>query len=114
MQVRLSKPQTNELILKLEGRKYGRGLTSMELAEKAGVSLDYVNRVERQLPFEDQHALERIANALGITPTLLRQLAGFVEMPAEQLDRLEECLAGPGGGREPSPECEEAGLRRVY
>lgn len=115
--MRLSEHQTNDLIFKLEERKYGHRLNSVELSHKADVSLDYVNRVERQIPIGDQRVMEKIANALGITSSLLRKIAGFEDISADTFHQLEKCLAEPQpegqgeGGKAVSPECERIGLR---
>ncbi len=67
METRLSKNQTNALKDELEERKYGKNLTSMELASKANVSLDDVNQFERHRPMDDPAIQTRIADVLGIT-----------------------------------------------
>lgn len=93
--MRISKHETNELIYKLEERKYGTRLNSMELAQRAGVPLDDVNRVERQLPIENERSVLRIAKALGVTPDALRKMAGQEEMSEEELRQLYLCAEQP-------------------
>lgn len=111
---RLTKHQTNALIFRLEERKYGRQLTSMELAQKADVELDDVNRVERQLPIASRHVLERIGNALGISADLLCKVAGFADFTDEEFRTLESCLTLSPHGEEVPPQCEQLGFRRVF
>lgn len=108
MKARLTQHETNDLIFRLEERKFGRRLNSMELAQKANVSLDEVNRVERQLPVTDQMAAEHIARTLGISPGLLGRISGQEEMANEELNQLYECLARPAGER--PEECERIGM----
>jgi transcriptional regulator with XRE-family HTH domain len=108
MKARLTERETNELVIRLEERKYGRRLNSMELAQKANVPLDQVNRVENQLPVEDPMAVERIARALGISAGLLSKIAGFEEMSNQELNQLHRCLS-PAAGEMPA-ECEQPGL----
>jgi len=108
MKARLTERETNDLVFKLEERKYGRRLNSMELAQKANVSLDDVNRVENQLPVVDPMAAERIARALGISPGLLSRIGGLEEMPNDELNLLHQCLARYAG--EMPQECEQIGL----
>jgi transcriptional regulator with XRE-family HTH domain len=109
MKARLTERETNDLLLKLEERKYGRRFNSMELAQKAGVSLDDVNRVENQLPIGRPEAADRVARALGIRPDLLSKIAGLEEMSNDELNRLHACLREPAGAT--PPECEELGLQ---
>lgn len=108
MKARLTEHETNDLIRKLEGRKYGRILNSVELSQKANVSLDEVNRIENQLPVTNAMATERIARALGISIDLLAQIAGLEEMRNEDLNQLHQCLAQTG--QEMPEECERIGL----
>jgi len=112
--LRLSEHQTNALIFRLEDRKYGHHLSSMELAQKANVSLDYVNRIENQQPVEDRHALERIAHALGITADLLCKIAGLAEITDEEYRTLESCFELSPHGEEVPPQCASLGFERVY
>lgn len=107
MKARLTERETNDLIRKLEERKYGRTLNSMELAQKANVSLDDVNRVENQLPL-DETVGDHIARALGVSLPLLSKIAGLEEMDNEELNRLHQCLDRAGG--EMPQECERIGL----
>jgi transcriptional regulator with XRE-family HTH domain len=108
MKARLTQHETNDLIFRLEERRFGRRLNSMELAQKANVALDEVNRVERQLPLTGPMAAERIARALGISPDLLGQISGQEEMANEELNQLYECLGRPAG--EMPEECERIGI----
>lgn len=108
MKARLTEHETNDLIHRLEERKYGRDLNSMELAQKANVPLDEVNRVENQLPVTDPMAAERIARALGVSPDLLSKISGQEEMLNEELNRLHQCLLRFAGER--PEECEALGL----
>ncbi len=108
MKARLTEHETNDLIHRLEERKYGRDLNSMELAQKSNVSLDEVNRVENQLPVTEVMVAERIARALGISPELLSKIAGQEEMPNAELNLLHQCLARAAG--EMPEECERIGL----
>ena len=107
----VTESKTNDLIFRLEQRKYGGRLNSMQLAQKADVSLDYVNRVENQLPVEDQTAVEKMADALGVTPNLLRKISGVEEMSATELSQLEQCLVRPRGEGQLRPECRDIGLQ---
>lgn len=110
---RLTERETNHLIFRLEERKYGQRLNSLELAQKANVSLDDVNRVERQLPL-DAEVAEKIAEALGISPELLGKIAGLAEIAATESQILESCFClSPDGAQVPS-ECQRLGFRRVY
>lgn len=111
MRARLTERETNDLVFRLEERKYGRRFTSMELAQKANVSLDDVNRVENQLPIESAPTAGRIAKALGIRPDLLTKIAGLEEMSNDELNQLHACLRQPGG--ELPAECERIGLSWV-
>lgn len=108
MKARLTEHETNDLVFRLEERKYGRRLNSMELAQKANVSLDEVNRVENQLPVTDEMAAERIARSLGISPELLGKVSGQEEMSNQELNQLYQCL-GRAAGEMPE-ECERIGL----
>ncbi len=111
MKARLTERETNDLVFKLEERRYGRRFTSMELAQKANVSLDDVNRVENQLPVERPQAAARIARALGIRGDLLTKISGLEEMSNDELNQLHACLRQPAG--EAPPECEALGLQRT-
>jgi transcriptional regulator with XRE-family HTH domain len=111
---RLTKHQTADIMAALEDRKYGRRLTSQELAQKADVELDLVNRVERHLPIENQHALDRIANALGIAPDLLRKIAGLTEITQDEWTTLLACLPTSPPGQSVPAECERIGFRRIW
>jgi transcriptional regulator with XRE-family HTH domain len=111
---RLTKRQTADLIFGLEERKYGRRLTSQGLAQKADVDLDFVNRVERHLPIENPHALERIANALGITAELLCKIAGLTEITESEWTLLNECLPTSPAGQPVPLQCERIGFRRIW
>lgn len=113
MDIRLSKNQTNALKDELEERKYGENLTSMELADKANVSLDEVNRFERHLPIEDPATQGRIATALGITADLLAKIAGSEEISTEALSELEQCILDSKSTGTTSAECQRIGLRPV-
>jgi transcriptional regulator with XRE-family HTH domain len=108
MKARLTEHETNDLLHKLEERRYGRRFNSMELAQKANVSLDEVNRVENQLPVTDQMAAERIARALGISVVLLGRISGQEEMANQELNQLHQCLAQAEGAM--PEECERIGL----
>jgi transcriptional regulator with XRE-family HTH domain len=108
MKARLTERETNALVFQLEERKYGRRFTSMELAQKANVSLDDVNRVENQIPIEDPQVVGRIARALGVSPDLLRKIAGWEEMSNDELNQLNACLRQPEGAA--APECAQIGL----
>ena len=108
--MRLTEQQTNELIVRLEERCYGHRLNSMRLAQKANVPLDMVNRVENQLPIDEVAIFERIAKALGVTPALLRKVAGYAEMSDDELQRLDVCLAAPATDRSLQGFCQELGL----
>ncbi len=111
---RLTQHQTNEIIFRLEERKYGHRLNSQQLAQKADVSLDFINHVEKQQPFDDPHVLERISIALGITPDLLRKVAGFEEITQDEWVMLHNCLPTSPPGQPVSPECERLGFRRLW
>ncbi len=111
---RLTKRQTADVIAALEERTYGRRLTSEELAQKADVDLDEVNRVERHLPLAKHHALDRIANALGITPELLSKIAGLAEITPEEWTTLWDCLPTSPPGEPVPPHCERIGFRRIW
>ncbi len=111
MKVRLTEHETNDLVFRLEERKFGRRLNSQELAQKANVSLDEVNRVERQLPVTDPALGERIAKALGIRADLLGKISGQQEITEGELHQLDRCLLEAGGLI--PVECEQIGLRRL-
>ncbi len=111
MKAKLTEHETNNFIFWLEERKYGQRLNSMELAQKANVPLDEVNRVERQLPIANPPDAARIAKALGISTDLLAKISGQAPMPEEELNQLEGCL-GHGGEVMPA-ECERIGLQRL-
>lgn len=113
MDARLSKDQTNAIKDELEERKYGKNLTPMELARKADVSLDDVNRFETHLPIEDPAIQNRIANALGITTDLLNKIGGFEEISTDALSQLEQCISDSTSTGTTSPECQRIGLRPV-
>ncbi len=110
--MRLTKHETNGLMIKLEQRKYGRQFNSMELAQKANVSLDDINRVERQLPIDDPNIVAKIAKTLGVTPELLQKIAGLQDMTEQELYQLQNCLSQPPGAGQES-ECEALGLEEV-
>lgn len=111
MMQRLSKHETNDLIFRLEELKYGHRFNSMQLAQKANVSLDDVNRVERQIPLDDPRALERIARTLGVTPELLLRIGGIEEISTEDLHQLDRCLLNTQAQGAMTAECERVGLR---
>lgn len=48
-----------------------RGITQQVLAERAGVSVEYVSRLERERLSPTLDGLERIARGLGIEPSAL-------------------------------------------
>lgn len=112
--MRLSKHETNDLLFRLEERKYGHRLNSMQLAQKANVSLDDVNRIERQLPLDDPYIIGRISKALGIRADLLPKIAGLEEISTEELHQLDACLIEAARGAPLGPECESAGLQPIY
>ncbi len=109
MKARLTERETNDLLLRLEERMYGRRFNSMQLAQKAGVPLDAVNRVENQLPVPDPQARDRIARTLGVSPELLARISGLEEMSNDELNQLHACLRSTGG--ETPPACEQIGLQ---
>lgn len=43
------------------------GISRTELARKAGISLSYLNEIERGLKSPTEHTLQKICRALGIT-----------------------------------------------
>lgn len=110
--MRLSEHQTNDLIWRLEERKYGHRLNSMQLAQKADVPLDMVNRIENQLPVDDA-AVERIAKVLGVTEDLLRKVAGLAEFADDELRQLDVCVAAPASDRTLQVYCDRIGLRAL-
>ena len=109
MNIRLSRHETNELILRLEERKYGRRFNSMELAQKAELPLDDINRLEKQMPIDDPGAVERLAKILGVSSDLLVRIAGWQEIPMEQVNQIYQCASEPIG--ESSPDCLRLGMR---
>jgi hypothetical protein len=111
---KLTLHQTNDLIFRLEGRKYGRRLTSVELAEKASVPLDAVNCVEKQIPFDDRALIGGISRALGVSEDLLPKIAGYRPIGANEYARLLMCIGESSAGEAVSAECERLGLRRLY
>lgn len=111
---RVTEHETNDLVFRLEERKYGRRLNSMELAQKADVPLDDVNRVERQLPLPSEEVVEKIANALGISPELLCKIAGQTEMTGTELEILESCFCLSANGEPVPSECLRLGFRQIY
>ncbi len=48
-----------------------RGMTMMELAEKADMNQGQLSRLERGLLPYNQQNLERLGEALGVTPAML-------------------------------------------
>lgn len=113
MDIRVSEIQTNMLKDELEERMYGERLTSMELASKASVSLDDVNRFERHLPIADSAILIRLAEALGITTDLYDKIAGSDEISTEELRQVEQCIMDSKSSGTTSAECQRLGLRPV-
>lgn len=111
---RLTKHQTAEILFALEERKYGHRLSSQELAKRADVDLDVINRIERHLPIDDAHALGRVANTLGITPELLCKIAGLAEITPEEWQTLVQCLPTSRPGEPVPPQCERIGFRRIW
>lgn len=111
---RLTEHQTNDTIFKLEERKYGRRLSSMELAKKAEVALDYVNCIERQRRVTDRHAVERIAHALGISASLLCKISGVEAMSQEEWTTLQRCLESAPAGQPVPPQCAQIGVERIW
>jgi|GEM_PF-2039270 len=111
---RLTKHQTAEAIAALEERKYGRRLNSEELAQKANVDLDAVNRVERQLPIENRATVERIAHALGINADLLEKVAGLAEISQAEWAAFPGCLAASPPGQPVPAQCERIGFRQIW
>lgn len=111
---RLTEHQTNEAIFRLEERKYGHRLNSEQLAQKASVSLDFVNCVENQLPVTDRHALERIAHALGITVELLGKIAGYADVTEREWTAFQGCLTDSPPGQPVPAECERLGFVRLW
>lgn len=110
---RLTKDQTASVMHALEERKYGRRLNAEQLAQKANVDLDSVNRVELHLPIHDAAIRERIANALGITTDLLAKVAGLSEIRPEEWQTLQSCLQ-IGSIGQPEGDCgENIGLRPI-
>ena len=111
---RLTKDQTASVMAALEERKYGRRLNAEDLAQKANVDLDSINRVERHLPIQSTETCQRIANARAITPDLLAKVAGLSEFRSEEWQTLQNCLSAGSGGPSVSDQCERIGLRPVY
>lgn len=109
--MRLSEHEVGQVLDRVEERRYGRRLDSMELAQKAGVSLDYVNQVENRLPVTNRRAEEDIAKALSISVELLRKVSGRDEFSEEEWSQFQQCLVEDSGGR-PSAACERLGFRR--
>ena len=109
--MRLSEREVGQVLDRLEERRYGRRLDSMELAQKAGVSLDYVNQVENRLSVTDGGAEEKIAKALSISVDLLRRVSGREEFSDEEWSEFQRCLVEDSSGR-PSAACERLGFRR--
>ena len=105
-----SKHETNDLIRRLEERRYGRTFNSMELAQKASVPLDDINRAERQLPIADTQAVERVAKTRGVTAHWVLKIAGLEEISTEELQRLADCLDESG---DVSPKCQRVGIQRL-
>lgn len=48
-----------------------KGLSQEELADRAGLHRTYISQVERGLKSPSLRSLEQIANALGVTPSIL-------------------------------------------
>jgi transcriptional regulator with XRE-family HTH domain len=113
METRLSKNQTNALKDELEKRKYGKNLTSMELASKANVSIDDVNRFERHRPIDDPTIQTRSADALRVTTDLLSKIAGTEEIATETLSQLERRITESKSTGTTSAACQRLGLRPV-
>jgi hypothetical protein len=110
----LTKHQTADLMGALEERKYGRRLNAEELAQKASVSLDDVNRVERHLPLGDQPTVEQIAHALGISGDLLGKVAGLVSFTPREWQVLQGCLTCCPPDQPVPDQCQSVGIRRIW
>lgn len=111
---RLSAHETNNLVFRLEERKYGRRLSSAELARKADVSLEDVNNVENQLPIENEIILDRIGHALGISGDLLRKIAGYAAITTEEYQTLEHCFGLSPHGEVVPQQCARLGIENIY
>jgi transcriptional regulator with XRE-family HTH domain len=110
--VQLSEQKTNEIVYRLEEMRFGKQLSEEELAQKADVPLDYVNRLETQQRIEDREGAERLAKTLGITSALLEKIMGVEQITHEELQHLENCLARPGS-RQAGAVCQRIGLKNM-
>lgn len=110
----LTEHQTNDTIFRLEERKYGHRLNSEQLARKADISLDFVNCLENQRQITDAHALDRLANALGITPDLVCKIGGWVAISQPEWDTLQQCFIRSPAGQPVPAQCERVGFRRIW
>jgi len=61
------------------------GITQPELAEKAGLSTNYIGMIEVARNFPTADVLERLAAALGIKSNELFSVSDFPEIAMEQL-----------------------------
>ncbi|HVC32609.1 MAG TPA: helix-turn-helix transcriptional regulator [Chloroflexota bacterium] len=107
----LTEHQTNDTIFRLEERKYGHRLTSEQLAQKANVSLDFVNCLENQRKVTDPRALDRLPHALGITPDLLVKIGGWIPISQSEWAMLQDCLTSSPAGKPVPPQCERIGFK---
>lgn len=110
---RLTKDQTTWVMRALEERKYGRRLNAEQLAQKANVDLDSVNRVELHLPIHDAPIRERIANALGISTGLLAKVSGEDDIRPEAWETLQACLKERAANQSEGPCGESIGLQPI-
>jgi transcriptional regulator with XRE-family HTH domain len=69
---------TNSLSIVLRQQRHMKSIPLHEVAEKSGVSLSYVCRVESEKRFTSACVLHKIAEPLGLEDNELLMLAGYL------------------------------------
>jgi transcriptional regulator with XRE-family HTH domain len=90
--VRLTQTETDRILSELSQCRFNQPLSAPELADKAEVSVDYVNRIEHHMPISNPRAIAKVAEALGVTPALMRKIAGYEDISYDELAQLNNCL----------------------
>jgi transcriptional regulator with XRE-family HTH domain len=84
-------PLWRELVgARLRDRRHERGERLVDVAERSGVSSQYLSEVERGLKDPSSEILSAVAGALGLS---LRELAGSVATDLSAAPRGPLCLA---------------------
>ncbi len=90
--LQLDQSQTKQLIDGYMQYRFRQVLSPQDLAKKAGVKPEVTARVLAQQPVDDADLI-RVANLLGMSTGLLRQICGLEPMPREMLDTINGFLA---------------------